>query len=131
MFKIVYDVVVHSLQHIHICLVSQLIACDDDMRGNNWSQTTWISFIHHVIADNALNSSPLDKLAAILAHGNFKCIFLNENDRIPIRVSLKFVARSPVDDKPALVQVMGCRQTGDKSLPELMLTQFTDAYMRH
>ena len=70
-------------------------------------------------------------MAAIVADDNFKCIFLNENERIPIRVSLKFVPRSLVDNKPALVQVMACRWTGDKPLPEVMLTQFTDAYMRH
>ena len=50
---------------------------------------------------------------------------------IPIRISLKFVPRSPFDNKPALVQVMTWRQTGDKPLPEIMLTQFTDAYMQH
>ena len=70
-------------------------------------------------------------MATILAEGNFKCILLNENDRIPIRISLKFVPRSPIDKKPALVQVMASRRTGDKPLPELMLTQFTDAYMGH
>ena len=70
-------------------------------------------------------------MAAIMADDNFKCIFLNENDRIPIPVSLKFVPRSPVNNKPALVQLMACQRTGDKPLPELMLTQFTDAYMRH
>ena len=62
-------------------------------------------------------------MAAISADDNFKCIFLNENDRIPIRISLKFVLRSPIDNKPALVQVMAWRRTGDKQLPELMLTQ--------
>ena len=70
-------------------------------------------------------------MAAILADDNSKCIFLNENDRIPIRISLKFVPRSPVDNKPGLVQVMAWRRTGANPLPELMLTQFTDAYMRH
>ena len=70
-------------------------------------------------------------MAAVLADDNFKCIFLNQNDRIPIRISLKFVPRSPIDNKPALVQVMAWRRTGDKPLPEVMLTQFTDAYMRH
>ena len=70
-------------------------------------------------------------MAAILADDNFKYIFLNENDRIPIRNSLKFVSRSPIDNKPALVKVMAWRRTGDKPLPEPMLTQFTDAYMRH
>ena len=45
--------------------------------------------------------------------------------------SLKFVHRSPIDNKPVLVQVMAWRRTGDKPLSEPMLTQFTDAYMRH
>ena len=70
-------------------------------------------------------------MAAILAEDNLKSIFLNENDRIPIRISLKFVPMCPIDNKPALVQVMAWRRTGDKPFPELMLTQFTDAYMRH
>ena len=70
-------------------------------------------------------------MAAILADDIFKCIFLNENDRIPIQISLKFVPRSPVDNKPTLVQVMAWSRTGDKPLPEPMLTQFTDTYMWH
>ena len=70
-------------------------------------------------------------MAAILADDIFKCIFLNENNRITIQITVKFVPRSPIDNKPALVQVMAWPQTGDKPLPEPMLTQFTDAYMRH
>ena len=70
-------------------------------------------------------------MAAILTDDNFNCNFLNENDRIPIQISLKFVHWSPIDNKPALVQVMAWRRRGDKPLPEPMLTQFTDAYMRH
>ena len=70
-------------------------------------------------------------MAAILADGIFKCIFLKENDRIPIQISLKFVPMSVIDNKPALVQVMAWCRTGDKPLPETMLTQFIDAYMRH
>ena len=70
-------------------------------------------------------------MAAILADDNFKCIFLNEYDKIQIPISLKFVPRSPIDNKSALVQVMAWRRTGDKSLPELMLTQFTDTHMWH
>ena len=73
----------------------------------------------------------LDKMPAILADNIFKCIFLNENDRIAIRISLKFVPRSPIDNKQALVQVMAWRRTGDKPLPEPFITQFTDTYMRH
>ena len=78
-----------------------------------------------------LTHLPLDKMAAILADNIFKCIFLNENDRILIQISLKFVPRGPIDNKPALVQVMAWRRTGDEPLPEPMLTQFTDTYMWH
>ena len=70
-------------------------------------------------------------MAAILADDNFKGIFWNENDRIPISISLKFILRRPIDNNTALVQAMAWRRTDDKPLPEPMLTQFTDAYMRH
>ena len=50
-----------------------------------------------------LTHHPLDKMAGILADDNFKCIFVNENDRIPILILLKFVPRSSIDNKPALV----------------------------
>ena len=70
-------------------------------------------------------------MAHILADDNFGCIFLIENDRKPIQISLKFVPRRPIDNKPALVQVMAWRRIGAKPLPETMLTQFTDAYMQH
>ena len=67
-------------------------------------------------------------MGAILAEDNFKCIFLNEYDRIPIQISLRFAFRSSIDNKPALVQVMAWRRIGDKPLSEPMLTQFTDIY---
>ena len=70
-------------------------------------------------------------MAAILADDIFKCIFVNENDDIPIQISLKLVPRSPIDNKTVLVQVMAWRRTGDKPLSEPMLTHFTDACMRH
>ena len=56
---------------------------------------------------------------------------MNENFYILIRISLKFIHMGLTDNKSALVQVMVWRQTGDKLLPETLLTQFTDAYMQH
>ena len=61
-------------------------------------------------------------MAAILADDNFKCIYFNESDRILIWISLKFVPRSPIDNKPALVQAMAWHWRGGKPLPEPMLT---------
>ena len=42
-------------------------------------------------------------MAAILADNIIKCIFLNENDKIPIQISLKLVPVGPIDNNPALV----------------------------
>ena len=61
----------------------------------------------------------------------FKSIFFNKNDKIPIQISLEFFPRSPIDNKPAMVQIMAWRLTGVKSLSEPVLTHVTDAYMRH
>ena len=42
-------------------------------------------------------------MAAILADDIFKCIFVTENDRIPIQISMNFVPDGPIDNDPALV----------------------------
>ena len=44
---------------------------------------------------------------------------------------MKLFHKDPVDSKAALAHVMAWRRTGERSLPEPMLTQFTDAYLRH
>ena len=51
----------------------------------------------------------------------FKCIFLNENVWISIKISLKFVPKGPINNIPALVQIMACRRPGDKPLSEAMM----------
>ena len=70
-------------------------------------------------------------MAATLPDDICKCIFLNENDRILIQISMKFVLKGLIDNQSALGQVMGWRRMGHKPLSEPMMTQVTDAYMRH
>ena len=53
----------------------------------------------------------------------FKCIFLNENGWIPIKISLKFVPKGPINNIPALVQIMAWRRPGDKPLSEPMMVR--------
>ena len=43
----------------------------------------------------AITYLPLDKMAAILADGIFKRMFLNDNVRISIQISLKCVPKGP------------------------------------
>ena len=51
----------------------------------------------------------------------FKCIFFNENFWIPIKISLKFVPKGPINNILVLVQIMAWRWPGDKPLPEPMM----------
>ena len=51
----------------------------------------------------------------------FKCIFLNENVRISIKISLKFVRMGPINNTPSLVQIMAWHWSGDKTLSEPMM----------
>ena len=44
----------------------------------------------------------------------FKWIFFNENVWMSIKISLKFVSQGPINNKPALVQIMAWRRPGDK-----------------
>ena len=51
----------------------------------------------------------------------FKCIFMNENISISIKISLKCVPKDQIKNIPALVQIMALHQLGDKPLSELMM----------
>ena len=51
----------------------------------------------------------------------FKCIFLNENVWISIKISLKFIPKGPINNIPALVKIMAWRRPGDKPLSEAMI----------
>ena len=55
-------------------------------------------------------------------------MFLFENGCISIRSSVKFIPNGPINNKPALVQMMTWRWTGDTPLSEPMVAKFTDAY---
>ena len=72
----------------------------------------------------------LDKMAAIVTDDILNAFSWMKNDRIPLQTSLKFVHRSLICKKAALVQVKAWRWIGDNPLPEPVMDQFTDAYMR-
>ena len=55
------------------------------------------------------------------ADDTFKRMLLNENVRISIKISLKFVPKGPVNNNPSLVQIMAWRRSGAKPLSEPML----------
>ena len=71
----------------------------------------------------------LDIMVAICQ--TMKCIFMNEKFCTLIRFSLKFVPKRPMDNNPAMVEMMAWRRICDKSLSEPVLTRFSDTYMRY
>ena len=102
---------------------------------NNWSLNFHVnentSLQIWVIAKKMFITVPADALAintlrprqngCHFADDTFKRIFLNENVWIPIKISLKFVPKSPINNIPALVQIMAWRCLGDKPLSEPMM----------
>ena len=48
-------------------------------------------------------------------------IFLNQKVWIPINISLEFVPKGPINNIPALFQIMAWRRPGDNPLSETML----------
>ena len=106
-----------------MCLFPKLIQRDkSDKPESVW----WLRF--DITAFNTLRPIPIGRH---FENDIFNSIFLNENLSILITISLKYVPKSLIDSKQALVQIMAGRRTGDKSLSETMIAWFSDAYMRH
>ena len=68
-----------------------------------------------------LNTLRLRQNGRHFADDIFKCIFLNENVWKPIKISLKFVPESPINNILALAQIMARHRPGHKPLSELMM----------
>ena len=80
---------------------------------------------------NHLTNLSLYKKTIIFADDIFNSILLNENDGILIRISLKNILISAVDAKPTVVQVIAWHQSGNKPLPEPMMSNFMETYVWH
>ena len=70
-------------------------------------------------------------MAAFFADGIFTCIFIKENVRVSIEISLSFVPEVPFDNKSALLQVLAWRRTGAKLSIDTLLTMIYYAIWRH
>ena len=62
-----------------------------------------------------------DKMGAISQMTFSSAFSLNETFWIPIKISLKFVPKSPINNIPALVEIMAWRRPGDKPLSQPMM----------
>ena len=69
------------------------------------------------------NTLRLRQNGRLFTDDTFKCIFLNENIRISIKISLKYVPKVSINNNPALVLIMAWHRPGDKPLSEPMLVR--------
>ena len=76
---------------------------------------------HRYLLISRVNTSRPRQNDRHFADGIFKCIFLNENVRIWITISLEFVPKGLINNNPALVRIMAWRRSGDKPLSEPMM----------
>ena len=88
---------------------------------NHWFSIKFVNkFILSFICINTLR---LRQNGLHFTDDTFKCVFLNENVRIPIKISLKFVPTGSINSIPALVQIMAWCWPGDKPLSESMMVR--------
>ena len=85
----------------------------DHQTSNIYLFDSKVQYHYHIEAET--------KWPPFFADDTFKRIFLNENVSISIKISLKFVPKGPINNIPALVQIMAWRRSGDKPLSEPML----------
>ena len=53
----------------------------------------------------------------------FKCIFVNENVWMSIKISMEFIPKGPINNIPVLVQIVAWRRQGNKPLSEPMMVK--------
>ena len=107
--------------------------------GCSWRQSCTKQNVYGICPQQQISKRCLPRFNTLKLRQNachfpddiFKCIFLNENLWISIKFSLTFVPKGPINNTPALVQIMAWRQAGNKPLPEEKMALGTDAYMRH
>ena len=89
-----------------------------------WFETLWCLWeiiIMDLDIHPYLNTLRLRENGCHFTDDTFKLIFLNENVRISIKILMKFVPMGPINNIPALVQIMAWHHPGNKPLSEPMM----------
>ena len=97
------------------------------MISESWMAMLYTSLVfcavNPPVTSEYLNSLRPRQNGRNFANDTFKCIFLNGKVWISIKSSLKFVHKGPMNNIPALVQIMAWRWPGDKPLSEPMMVR--------
>ena len=116
-------VVLNNNEHIKLCITGPFVW------GIQWRPVYSLhkgpvmskTFRYHDVI--MLNTLRPRKYGRHFADDIYKCISLNENGWIQNNISLKFVPNGPINNIPALVQVMAWRRPGDKPLSEPVMVR--------
>ena len=142
--KVVNLTILSSLMASHVFVITTYCATTDDKvvkftifcfqwhRAYDLSMLfTWASVVEPVISEHSCFSTRRvkststhwgrHKIDAISQTIFSDCIFLNENARISLKISLKCAPKVRINNIPALVQIMAWRRPGDKPLSEPMM----------
>ena len=112
---------------LHSCLFSFLTHWNlnkmaDILQAIILTQSKYKWCEHEVfIEEHALNTLRPRQYGRRFADDVFKCIFSNENIWISLKILLKFVPKVPINNIPALIQILAWRRSGDKPLSEPMM----------
>ena len=88
------------------------------MTSSWFAQYNWRNIGYLRLPETHLNTLRPGQDGRYIPDDIFECIFFNENVKISIKISLKFVLKGPINIIPALVQIMAWRRPGDKPLSE-------------
>ena len=83
-----------------------------------WHHHTRLICPSNLIAVQSINTSRPGQHSGQFAHSIIEFIFLYENCCILILITLKYVPKGSIDNKPALIQIMTWYQTGKGPLSE-------------
>ena len=86
-----------------------------------WQQAAGTTSLSGKVHQGMINTLRLRQNGRRFTDDTFKRLFLNEKVRISIKISSKLVPKGPINNNPALVQIMAWRWSGDRPLSEPMI----------
>ena len=106
--------------------VDTLVCHDNNLLCHQWRQYWHQNSSGSFLANHThvINTLMPRQNGCHFADDIFKYIFLNGNVWISIKISLKFVSKDPVNNIPALAQIMAWCRPGSKPLSEPVIASF-------
>ena len=105
------------------CYIPWQVSCQATITRIDWGviQGAGLSLCLKFMYSQRFNTLRPRQNASHFADDILKHIFMNQTVSIVIKISLNFIAKGPINNIPALVEIMAWRRPGDKPLSEPMM----------